>query len=109
MVFSVVETDVGVVQRVGLVVSRDAILGEVVAFAIVVARDHAKGTAVGERAEAQENISTTAAGEIVGREIRAGGFEFVASEFEQPEGLDGEIFREADGGLEHVNGQESFF
>ena len=52
MVFGVVETDVGVVERASLIVSCYAVLSEVIAFAIVVARDTAEGAGVRERAEA---------------------------------------------------------
>ena len=109
VILRVVEAEIGVVEGGGRVAGRDAVLIEVTAFAVEVARDAAQRAVVGEAAKAKEYVLAAAAGEIVGREIGAGGLDLVAAELQQPKRLDGEILRQADGGLEHVDREERFF
>ena len=87
----------------------EAELAEVAALAVVAARHGAERAGVGQRAEAEEHVATAGRGKVVGRKISAGRFDLVLAKLQQPEWLDGDVFRQADRRLHHVDWQERLF
>ena len=96
-VAGVVETELGVVQAGSEDAGGEAVLVEVAAVAILVARNAAEGAAeIGDTAEAEPDHVAAAGRKIIRRKIRAGRLEFVATKLEQPERFDRDVRGEPD-------------
>ena len=109
VVTRVIDAELSIVQAGRQHARGDAVLVVVRTFPIGVARDGAQRPVVGEGAEAEQDIAAAPGRKIIGGEIGADGFEFIAAEFQQPERFHGDVFRHADRGLHEVDGQQGFF